>query len=75
MGLHERRVRGYVCDRCGDLHEAEGNEAAPSGWISLLRGPASVNVEKAEDGRNLTVLCIDCAKWHDKFLAGRKVTD
>lgn len=83
MGLMERRIRVYLCDRCGAVHEAEGTQPAPAGWTQLLYGPdvsvvISCAVNKtAELGRTIKTdwLCVDCASWLRKFLEGRKVAD
>lgn len=73
MALLERRLRIYVCDRCGDQREAEGNSPAPAGWRTLVRG--AVHGVTAEDVERPTLMCVDCSSWLTKFLSGCKVAD
>lgn len=74
MGLHERRVRVYVCDRCGDQREVEGSMPAPAGWKKIARGSAATGVD-LDAWERATILCVDCVDWLNKFLSGRKVSD
>lgn len=83
MGYMERRIRVYLCDRCGECRQAEGTEPVPAGWMQLLYGPDVPLViscaanKTAELGRTIKPdwLCVDCASWLRKFLEGRKVAD
>lgn len=83
MGLIEKRIRVYLCDRCGESREVEGVEPRPAGWVPLLYGEDVPTVlacalsKTAELGKAAapTWLCADCGSWHRKFLEGRKVAD
>lgn len=83
MGLIEKRIRVYLCDRCGESREVEGTEPVPAGWVQLLYGadvPTVISCalsKTAEIGKAVvpTWLCVDCGSWHRKFLEGRKVAD
>lgn len=76
MGVLERRVRIYVCDRCGDDREAEGNQPPPAGWRALVRGQGTlIGIENNCVTDPLTLLCSECNAWLTKFLSGCKVSD